>query len=57
VTVVSAPVVRVGGARGDLQDPSGTLADELLYRHDEPRLEVAAEGRPWSFDGDGISSA
>jgi hypothetical protein len=53
VTVVSAPVVRVGDARGDIQDPSGTLATELLYRHDEPRLEVAAEGRPWSFDGDG----
>ena len=27
VSVVSAPVVRVGGARGDLQDPAGTLAN------------------------------
>lgn len=25
----------------------------LLYRHDEPRLEVIEQGRPWSFDGDG----
>ena len=33
--------------------PSGTVANELLYRHDEARLEVVAKGRPWSFDGDG----
>ena len=32
---------------------SGAVANELLYRHDETRLEVVAEGRPWSFDGDG----
>jgi hypothetical protein len=25
----------------------------LLYRHDEPRLQVVEHGRPWSFDGDG----
>ncbi|RJR43449.1 MAG: DEAD/DEAH box helicase, partial [Desulfobacteraceae bacterium] len=35
------------------KDPSGRVANELLYRHDEPRLEVVEEGRPWSFDGDG----
>src|SRR3972149_4620416 len=33
--------------------PSGKVATELLYRHDEPRLELVEEGRPWSFDGDG----
>ena len=33
--------------------PNGRVADEILYRHDEPRLEVAQAGRPWSFDGDG----
>ena len=32
---------------------AGAVANELLYRHDEARLEVVAEGRPWSFDGDG----
>ncbi len=32
---------------------SGKVANELLYRHDEPRLEVVERGRPWSFDGDG----
>ncbi len=32
---------------------AGRVANELLYRHDEPRLEVVEQGRPWSFDGDG----
>jgi len=35
------------------KDPAGKVANELLYRHDEPRIEVAELGRPWSFDGDG----
>ncbi len=33
--------------------PDGRVADEILYRHDEPRLDVVEVGRPWSFDGDG----
>ena len=33
--------------------PTGKVANELLYRHDEARLEVVEHGRPWSFDGDG----
>jgi superfamily II DNA or RNA helicase len=32
---------------------AGKVANELLYREDEARLEVVEEGRPWSFDGDG----
>jgi SNF2 family DNA or RNA helicase len=35
------------------RNPAGKVADEILYRHDEPRLEIAEQGRPWSFDGDG----
>ena len=35
------------------RDASGRVADEILYRHDEPRLEALATGRPWSFDADG----
>src|SRR5512147_3344005 len=35
------------------KDAAGKVANELLYRHDEPRLEVVEQGRPWSFDGDG----
>jgi superfamily II DNA or RNA helicase len=33
--------------------PNGRVAEEILYRHDEPRLDVVETGRPWSFDGDG----
>jgi superfamily II DNA or RNA helicase len=33
--------------------PTGRVANELVYRHDEPRLEVVERGRPWSLDGDG----
>ena len=32
---------------------TGKVANELIYRHDEPRLELVEKGRPWSFDGDG----
>src|SRR5712692_6977802 len=32
---------------------TGRVANELLYRHDEPRLQIVEHGRPWSFDGDG----
>ena len=35
------------------KSPEGKVANELLYRHDEPRIEVVERGRPWSFDGDG----
>ena len=35
------------------KDPSGRVANVLLYRHDEPNLEIVELGRPWSFDGDG----
>jgi superfamily II DNA or RNA helicase len=33
--------------------PDGRVANQLVYRHDEPRLEIVEAGRPWSFDGDG----
>ncbi len=35
------------------KDSGGRVANQLLYRHDEPRLEIVEQGRPWSFDGDG----
>src|SRR5512147_1861648 len=35
------------------KDAAGKVANQLVYRDDEPRLEVVEQGRPWSFDGDG----
>ena len=32
---------------------TGKVANEILYREDETRLEVITAGRPWNFDGDG----
>src|ERR1700726_3031979 len=37
------------------KSPSGKVANELLYRHDETRVEVVELGRPWSFDGNGAA--
>lgn len=31
----------------------GTVAETVLYRDDEHRLDVEQSGRPWSFDADG----
>ena len=33
--------------------PTGQLGEEILFRDSESRIEVAEQGRPWSFDGDG----
>jgi SNF2 family DNA or RNA helicase len=53
VTVVS--VTWFGSAALELtyKAPDGRVGSVLLYRDDEPRLELVEQGRPWSFDGDG----
>ena len=33
----------------------GGVAEEILYRDDEARLELAEQSRPWRFDGDGAT--
>src|ERR1700674_1513580 len=35
------------------KDPSGSLGNQLLFRDNEPTLDIVEAGRPWSFDGDG----
>ncbi|POR41167.1 helicase-related protein [Methylobacterium sp. V23] len=35
------------------RDHNGSVAEAVLYRDDEHRLEVEQDGRPWSFDADG----
>jgi superfamily II DNA or RNA helicase len=35
------------------KDPTGSLGNQLLFRDNEPTLEIIEAGRPWSFDGDG----
>jgi superfamily II DNA or RNA helicase len=35
------------------RDAAGAHGSVLLYRENEPGLEIVTTGRPWSFDGDG----
>src|SRR5712691_5390828 len=53
VTVVSVQWFGSAALELTYKGASGRVANELLYRHDEPRLQVVEHGRPWSFDGDG----
>src|SRR6266852_6073676 len=53
VTVVSVQWFGSEALELTYKSPDGKVANELLYRHDELRIEVVELGRPWSFDGDG----
>ena len=53
VTVVSVQWYGSEALELTYKSPGGKVANELLYRHDEARIEVVEHGRPWSFDGDG----
>ncbi len=50
VTVVSVQWFGSEAVELTYKTPAGTVANELLYRDAETRLEVLAQGRPW---GDG----
>ncbi|MBC7252726.1 MAG: DUF3883 domain-containing protein [Actinobacteria bacterium] len=53
VTVVGLKWIGTVAVELTYKDASGRPGNILLYRDDEPQLEVVREGRPWSFDGDG----
>jgi hypothetical protein len=53
VSVVSVAWFGSDAIELTFKTPTGRVENELLYRADEPRLEIVQEGRPWSFDGDG----
>ena len=53
VTVVNVQWHGTAAIELTYKTAEGKVANELLYRHDEPRIEVAELGRPWSFDGEG----
>ncbi len=53
VTVVSTQWFGSEALELTYKTPAGRVANELLYRHDEARIEIVEQGRPWSFDGDG----
>ena len=53
VTVVNVQRHGSGALTLIYRPASGRVAEEILYRHDEARIEIVEQGRPWSFDGDG----
>ena len=53
VTVVSVQWFGSEALELTYKTPVGKVANELLYRDDESRLEIVEVGRLWSFDGDG----
>jgi SNF2 family DNA or RNA helicase len=53
VTVISVQWFGSEAMEITYKTADGKLGNELLYRHDEPRLAIIEKGRPWSFDGDG----
>ena len=53
ITVVSVQWYGSDALELTYKDAGGRVANQLLYRSDESRIQVVEAGRPWSFDGDG----
>jgi superfamily II DNA or RNA helicase len=53
ITVVNVQWFGSDAVELTYKDSGGRVANTLLHRDDEPRLEVVQQGRPWSFDGNG----
>ena len=51
VTVVRAQWFGSNALELTYKTPEGRVASVLLYRENEPDIEVVERGRPWSFDG------
>ena len=49
VTVVSVQWFGSEAVELTYKTQAGAVANELLYRHDETRLEVVAQGLPWEL--------
>ncbi len=53
VTVVGVQWFGSDAIELTFKDAAGKPGNRLLYRDDEPSVEVVTAGRPWSFDGSG----
>lgn len=52
VTVINVQLFGSEALDLTFKTSEGDPANELLYHHDETRLKVIEQGKPWSFDGD-----
>jgi len=53
VTVVSIDPIGDDAVTLYYRDPAGGVGERMLFRTDEPSIEIVEEGLPWSFDGNG----
>jgi len=53
VRVVQVEPVGEGAVTVYYKDSQGKVAEQMLFRSDESRLELAQAGRPWAFDAPG----
>ncbi len=53
VTVVDVKWIGSSAIELTYKDTQGDLGSQLVYRDNEPMLEIASDGLPWSFTGDG----
>lgn len=53
VRVVQVEPVGVAAITVYYKDSQGKLGEQMLFRQDEARLELATVGRPWAFDAPG----
>lgn len=52
-TVVSVRWFGTDAVEVTYKDAGGVVANEILFRDAEDRLDLVEDGRPWSFDADG----
>lgn len=53
VRVVTTELVGDGAVTVYYKDGQGKLGEQMLFRSDESRLELAEAGKPWAFDAPG----
>lgn len=52
VTVVDVRWIGSDTIELTYKSPAGHVANQMLYREEEHRLQIEESGRPWAFDGD-----
>ena len=52
VTVISVKWHGTNALTVTYRSANGTVGEQILYREDEPNLQIASKSLPWSFDAD-----
>ncbi|MGD0854213.1 MAG: helicase-related protein [Dehalococcoidia bacterium] len=54
ITIISVQWYGSDAVNITYKSATGKLGNEILYRDSESRIEIVEQGRPWSFDGNGM---